>query len=797
MLFRYFLIFLLLAPLVMGGFAQSGIFSGRVVDGQDGESLVGANIYVKKDMSIGVVTDFNGYFSLMVPAGTHEFTISYTGMKSINRTVTIAPDSTVFIEISMEPFSTQFEEVVIRAGKFDKKLEDQTVSIEVMQPRMIDAKNTRSVETILDMTPGVTILDSEPQIRGGSGFTFGVGSKVAVFIDDLPMITGDAGKPDWALIPVENIKQIEVVKGAASVLSGSSALSGAIYVRTNYATTNPVTKVRVYGGAYTAPKSPAVKWWDGVAPIAGASFLHSRQVGDGHTDIVIGGIAMTDKSYIGGPVLDPFVVNSSDTVTDADMINYRGRINFSIRRRSKQIKGLNFGLNGNIMYKKQSSPLAWLNDTNYFYRGYPGAILLTKNTTFYFDPFINWYSSLGVKHSFNNRVLYANNDAINNQSTLALMIYNNYQFQKSFTTLGNLNFIGGLTSQYTYSKAALYEASGSEKNKLWNMSVYMEFDKKFGNAINVSAGFRLEHFRLNDSIRETKPIFRVGASFKLGQETYLRASIGQGYRFPSITERYIRTKVGSFGVFDNPDLISEESWNAEIGLKQGFKFYKFYGYFDIAGFYQEYTNTIEYLFGFWDIQFAPAGFKFVNTGRSKVSGVDISLTGQAKAARNIDVNILFGYTYVLPVTLDPTYVFAIDDRKKPYSYNLTSVNPEKKILKYRFLHTVKMDMEIKFRSISYGISMKYFSKIENLDMAIFDFEDATNKSELLQNILYRNYYNNFNNGNLVFDMRLSYEFRQYHKISLISDNIFNRRYSLRPLKAEPIRSITIQYSLNL
>ena len=377
------------------------------------------------------------------------------------------------------------------------------------------------------------------------------------------------------------------------------------------------------------------------------------------------------------------------------------------------------------------------------------------------------------------------------------MVYNNYQFNKSFTTLGNLNFIGGLTSQYTYSKASLYEASGSEKNNLWNLSVYMEFDKKFGNAINLSAGFRLEHFRLNDSIRETKPIFRVGASFKLGQETYLRASIGQGYRFPSITERYIRTKVGSFGVFDNPDLVSEESWNAEIGLKQGFKFSKFYGYFDIAGFYQEYTNTIEYLFGFWDIQFAPAGFKFINTGSSKVSGVDISLTGQAKATKDIEVNVLFGYTYVLPVTLDPSLVFAIDDRNNPYSYNSTSVNPEKKILKYRFLHTVKTDLEFKFRSVSYGVSIKYFSKIENLDKAIFDFEDATTGNELLQNILYRDYYYEHNTGNLIFDMRLSYEFLQYHKISIISDNIFNRRYSLRLLKAEPIRSITLLYSLNI
>jgi hypothetical protein len=46
-------------------------------------------------------------------------------------------------------------------------------------------------------------------------------------------------------------------------------------------------------------------------------------------------------------------------------------------------------------------------------------------------------------------------------------------------------------------------------------------------------------------------------------------------------------------------------------------------------------------------------------------------------------------------------------------------------------------------------------------------------------------------------MRISYQFLLHHKIALISDNVFNRRYSLRPLKAEPMRSITLQYSLNL
>ncbi len=792
--FTFLLFFLLYANLSA---QENGILTGRITDKENGEPLVGANIYTKDKLTLGAVSDFNGHYSISLLPGEYTFIISFTGMKTVNFSVTIESNITTSLHVEMEPFSTQFDEVVVRAGRFDKSLEEQTASIEVMKPRLIEARNTRSVETILDLTPGVTILDEEPQIRGGSGFTFGVGSKVGVFIDDIPIITGDAGKPDWALIPVENIKQIEVVKGASSVLSGASALSGAIYIRTNYPGTKPETKVQLYSGFYTPPRSPASKWWSGVNYLGGASFLHTRQLGDGHTDFVIGGVAMTDRSYIGAPKPDPYVIDTTD-INDDDMVNKRGRLNFNIRRRSKTIKGLNFGLNGNFMLKKSSTAFAWQDDTAKFYRGYPGAVMLADNFTMYLDPFVNYYTSLGVKHSFTNRILFSDTKANNDQSNRALMVFNQYQFSKQFKNIGDLDFIAGLSSQYTKSHSNMYASSGSPDNYIWNASLFLELEKKFGNALIISLGMRIEHYRLNDSITDTKPILRLGSSLKLAQETYLRGSIGQGYRFPTITERYIRTSVGSFAVFNNPDLVAETSWNAEIGIKQGFKFSKFYGYFDAAIFYQEYNHTIEYLFGFWDYDFALAGFKFVNTGRSKVTGIDLSLTGQAKFGKSFEIHTLLGYTYVEPVALEPSLVFAEDDRGVLYSYDSTSVDPSKRILKYRFLHTIKFDIEFTYKSFAFGTSMKYFSKIENLDKAIFDFEDATKASGgTLQPILYRDYFYNHNNGNIIFDMRLSYNFREHHKIALISNNIFNRWYSLRPLKAEPMRNITLQYTLKL
>jgi iron complex outermembrane receptor protein len=797
----FILVITLFFPLISSS-QEEGLIVGRVTESETGDPLVGANVYLKKDLSIGTVTDFNGYFQLKSEVGMHVFMFSFTGMKTIRKEINIVVDSIVNLNILMETFSTQFDEVVVKAGKFDKNIEQQTVSIEVMSPRIINARNTTSVEQILNLTPGLTILDEEPQIRGGSGFTFGVGSKVAVFVDDMPITSGDAGKPNWSLIPVENIKQIEVVKGASSVLSGSAALSGAIYIRTVYPGIKPETKLKVYGGFYDAPLSSSQKWWNGVNYLGGLSFLHSRRIHDGNTDLVLGAFVATDRSYVGAPVPGPNVSDTND-ISDSDMINKKARVNFGLRRRSTKHKGLDYGINGNMMYSKTSTALAWLDDSTNFYRAYPGAVLLSNNLTYYFDPYVNFYSGMGIKHQFKNRIYYSDNQANNDQSNRVFMLFNQYQFSKSFSNIGGLDFIGGLSSTYTHSTANMYDASGSPKNYIWNASLFMEIEKKFGDALNLSAGVRMEHFRINDSIRDSKPILRVGASLKLAQETYLRTSIGQGYRFPTITERFIKTSVGSFGVFNNPDLVPETSWNAELGIKQGFKVSKFYGYLDVALFYQEYHNTIEYLFGFWDstYTFAYAGFKFVNTGKSKISGVDISVNGQAKISKDFEIYSLFGYTYVMPVTLEPDLIFAKDYNpggKTEFSYNSTSVDPSRKILKYRFIHTLKIDMEFVYKKFSMGFSAKYFSKIENLDQAIFDFEQATLASGgTLQPVLYKKYFENNNNGNLILDARLSYSFGRIHKIAIISDNILNRWYSLRPLKAEPMRSFTIQYNLKI
>lgn len=784
--------------------SQKAKVVGKVIDG-DGEPLFGASVIFKRDFTIGAYTDENGNYLMELPVGPATFIFRSSGMVTDTVNLTIVEGEVNTVNFQMYAIVTQLEGVEVRVGKFDRPIEEQTVSMEIIRPEYIENRNTRSIETALDQTPGLNILDGEPQIRGGSGFTFGVGSKVAVIVDDMPMLSGDAGKPEWGFIPVENIHQIEVIKGASSVLSGSSALSGAIHIRTKYPTSKPLTKVNLYTGVYSKPSVEGSKWWNDAPLISGANFLHSRIIGN--WDIVVGANLNYDHGYMGAPRQDSLIeALYPDTIsnfTEKQMVSKRARINFNIRHRSKKLRGLSYGANGNFMVSDFPLIFAWLNDSTGLYQGYPGAVFLQNQLIFNIDPFVNFVTSTNGKHFLRTRILHSDNKITANQDNRSTTYYADYMFQKEIIKLKGIDFIGGLTAKHTNSFAEMYVGSGSPYNNLLNISAYTQIEKKIFDIVNLSIGGRLEYFELNDSITALKPVFRAGASVKVFQETYFRASYGQGYRFPTITERFIRTGVGNFGVFPNPELKSESSWNAEFGIKQGVKLGRIYGYIDLAAYWQEYTNTIEYLFGFWGTSFTQLsdgwGFKFLNTGESRVLGIDASFSGKAKLAKNTETTFMIGYNYILPKTLSPDYVYAVDTMltNKEYSYNSTSLDGSNNILKYRFLHNFKADIEVEvYKKFAIGLSAKYFSKIVNMDGVIEEFEDATT-GPFIQTIRYMDYFRSHQHGVWILDTRISYALNEKHKLSVVINNLLNNSYSLRPLKVEAPRSIMLQYSLKL
>ncbi|HRO76107.1 MAG TPA: TonB-dependent receptor [Crocinitomicaceae bacterium] len=793
-------------------FGQKGYLKGVVYEKATNETVIGAVIKNINDLSVGTVTDeFGNYFFELAP-GKYKFTCGSIDLGSETFEVVIKENDTTFHDITLSSVSSVIETVVVSSSKYEQKLEEQIVSMEVLKPKVLENKNATTIDGAIETTGGVSIIDGDPQIRGGSGFTFGVGSRVLIVVDDLPLLSGDAGKPEWSYIPVENIEQIEIIKGASSVLYSSSAINGVINVRTAYPRSKPKTKINVSTGYYSKPKSPANNWYADTSyqGFTNINFLHSRKIKN--WDFVVGGNFNVDQGYIGPAPQEKYkpedlkialnLVDSFPVYSNKDMLKVRGRVNFNLRHINKKVKGLTYGINGNAMYNKTTQAYAWLDDSAGLYKSYPGALFLMNQRMLNLDPYIKYMAENGVNHSLNTRVYFSDSKMSNNQEYSGTLYYAEYQAHKRFKSI-DLSVVGGMVANLATSKSILYATAGKPLNLNENYAAFVQIDKKMWHILNLSGGVRYEYFQTNKNRSEGIPIFRGGANLQVTKGTFLRMSAGQGFRYPTITEQFLLTRAGLFGSYANPDLKPEKSLSFEIGLKQGYKFGSLMGYVDVAAFYQKYTNTIEYLFGVWNPKFTVAGFEFLNTGKSRVRGIDASIVGMTDEKKDFRVNYMVGYTYVDPKTLTPDFNYAekMNSSGEPtgeyLNYNTTSEDSTKGMLKYRFNHMVKADLELEYKKWAVGVGYRYYSKMQNIDKAIRDLEYMTETGNIfLDELKYTNFWES-HNGQSIFDARVSYKLSDKHKFSVICNNFLNSAYSLRPLKIEAPRTTSIQYILTL
>jgi iron complex outermembrane receptor protein len=259
--------------------AQNVTIKGKVTDISSGEPLIGVTV---KAGNAGTATDYNGAWSLTLQPGTYDISFNFVGFESKTQSIRLTSQQPADLNIQLGDANNLLQQATVTAGKYEKPLGEVTVSLDVIKPKLIESTNSTSVDRILDKVPGVSILDGQVAIRGGSGFSYGAGTRVLLLVDDIPALQPDAAFPNWNDFPIENIAQVEVLKGAASALYGSSAMNGIINIRTGYAKDKPETEIAVFTKVYGDPKDPAKKWWgrdtSGIQqPLqTGISFVHRR-----------------------------------------------------------------------------------------------------------------------------------------------------------------------------------------------------------------------------------------------------------------------------------------------------------------------------------------------------------------------------------------------------------------------------------------------------------------------------------------------------------------------------------------
>ncbi|MBC7382613.1 MAG: TonB-dependent receptor [Bacteroidia bacterium] len=765
---RYKILFVCLLTLftdVQNLCAQQIILNGTVLESDTKLPVAGAVVKLGK---VGNVTDINGKFSLIIIElkVTDTLAASFIGYLDYRLTLNNI-NITEPITILMQSNNQLLNQVVVSAGRYEQSVKRTTVSTEVIRPYLIQNRLTTNMDKLLDQVPSVSVVDGQINIRNGSGWTYGAGSRVMVLLDDMPFLTGDAGQVKWNFVPVENVQQVEVIKGASSVLYGSSALNGIVHFRTEMATKKPITRIHVFGGGYVQPKRNSLNWTDKFLKQYGFNAFHSFK--KKNAQYAFSTNYLRDEGYRMGET--------------------ENRLRFTVHTKYKLSPSINIGLNVGALFSKGGSFLFWES----YEKGYTildSQITNTQSNNLYVDPYINIFTG-SFKHTLRARWMYINNDIQNadptvNQDNSSRNIYGEYQLQRVFTDVA-LTFTGGLAGNSNVSNSPLFNGSNQSKN----IAAFVQLDKIFFRKLFVNAGARYEHFNMNGS-KESKPVFRAGANYELGKSTFIRASYGQGYRFPSIAERYIKTSVGQLNVFSNPALHSETGWNAEVGIKQGFSVGSVKGFLDVAYFFTRYQNMIDFNFGVWNATdpFKGIGFKTLNVGETQISGIDISLNSEGKIGKILIQSIL-GYTYTNPISLNPDYVFSTDSANLQWSFRSTR-SDSSNVLKYRYKHLAKFDLQATYLKWQVGLSLRYNSFMINVDRAFVD------PNLIIAKILtgVQQGRNANKNGNIILDMRASYQLTKYVKLSIAANNIFNAEVMTRPADLRPPRWVLVQFGVS-
>ena len=209
------------------------IVTGKVINTKN-EELIGVNISSKNIQGLGTVTDFDGNYSIELPSGCTDLLFQYIGFEDRMEKLCFNESTNMVLNMTLKESSEILGTVVVSAGKFEQRQEEVTVSMDVIKPELIENKSATSLDKTINQAPAVHVVDGQANIRGGSGWSYGAGTRVLVMVDDMPLISGDAGQAQWSLIATENINQVEVIKGASSALYGSSALNGVINIRTAF-----------------------------------------------------------------------------------------------------------------------------------------------------------------------------------------------------------------------------------------------------------------------------------------------------------------------------------------------------------------------------------------------------------------------------------------------------------------------------------------------------------------------------------------------------------------------------------
>ena len=204
--------------------------SGQVVDENTGDGIPLATISVT-GLGWGTVCDMKGYFKVEVPVNQiAELTVRSVGYET--KTLVLESDVTGNLVVRLKKSLLNLDEVTVTGTRTEKTVAETPVMTRIVPSEVLQRNDFESMIDVLEYNiPGLR-FNTDP--RGNNIQVQGLeNSYILILVDGERLSTTPGGPIDFDRLTTANIKKIEVLKGAASALYGSSAMGMVINIITD------------------------------------------------------------------------------------------------------------------------------------------------------------------------------------------------------------------------------------------------------------------------------------------------------------------------------------------------------------------------------------------------------------------------------------------------------------------------------------------------------------------------------------------------------------------------------------
>lgn len=605
--------------------AQQGTLNGIVTDRELGTPVPGVTVRVD-GTQVGAVTGKDGRFSIKgLSSGTLVLRFSSIGFERTSIVVVYRSAEPRDVVVTILQSSIESNGVVVSANRRVQAAQDVPISVSTLSSDDLSNRAITKLDDALRYVSGVTVHGDQVNIRGASGFALGIGSRTAVLLDGMPLLSGDNGDIKFDVLPVADVNRIEIIKGAGSALYGTGALGGVVSMFTKPPSKNFEVSARTFFGGYEAPKFEQWRYRSTMPTNSGADVRLSQSIGD-FSYSASGGVRY-DESYrnfdkrmrgfgYGKLTWQPSYKNS---FTAASLFTVENSQNFIYWR--------------DLIHATQPPDAQNLDErlfTTKFALSGEWLHLFSDKTSLTIRPST-------FRTTFENRV----NGVASDENTSTAYSHN-VDLQVTSVVLPTITLTSGLTAKLNHVRSDLY---GFQRQAI--VSAFAQAEVTEISRWIFTAGLRVdreETFTLQPQL-EFSPKF--GASYKFAEFLNFRASVGRGFRAATIAERYANIRYGPFNVIPNPTILPESSWSSEIGAHLTTSSWVLPLDVDLAIFNNELINLIEPEFA---VDQASVPIVFRNVTRARITGVEFTL----RTLFSESIRFETGFTGMIPrdLTLD-------------------------------------------------------------------------------------------------------------------------------------------------